>query len=59
MACVVPTTFGSVTLDIAGTLALAGALGADTAAVASLLPDLRAGMMSGLAKSAQGRTTDG
>ncbi len=47
------------TLDIAGSLALAAASGADVTTVAALLPEIRAGMNSGLAKSAQGRTTDG
>jgi len=42
-----------VTLDIAGSLALARALGIDTAAVAALLPDIRAGMIAGLAKVQQ------
>lgn len=59
MVCTAPTSFGSMTLDIAGSLALADALGADTAAVAALLPDIRAGMMAGLAKSAQERPADG
>ncbi|MCC6718770.1 MAG: hypothetical protein IT555_12870 [Acetobacteraceae bacterium] len=53
MACVVPTAFGTMTLDITGTLALAGALGVDPAAVAALLPDIRAGMMAGLGKVQQ------
>jgi hypothetical protein len=59
MACVAPTggsglaTFGSMTLDIAGSLALAGALGADVGAVAALLPDIRAGMVAGVAKVQQ------
>jgi hypothetical protein len=49
--CTIPSAFGTMTLDIAGSLALAGALGADTAAVAALLPDIRAGMTAGMAKA--------
>jgi hypothetical protein len=48
-----PTGLGVITLDIAGSLALAGALGADVGAVAALLPDIRAGMMVGSAKAGQ------
>jgi hypothetical protein len=51
MACVATCGLGGLTLDIASTLALAGARGADLAAVAALLPDIRAGMMAGLAKA--------
>lgn len=53
------TGFGGLTVDIAGTLALAAAGDADTAAVAALLPDIRAGMMAGLAKSSRERAADG
>jgi hypothetical protein len=38
-------------LGIADALALASALGADPADVAGLLPDIRAGMIAGLAKA--------
>jgi hypothetical protein len=59
VACTIPSAFRSMTLDIAGTLALAAALGADVAAVAALLPDIRAGMMAGLAKAQRGDDRDG
>ena len=48
-----PSGFGGMTLDIAGSLALAGALAADVGTVAALLPDLHAGMMAGMAKAQQ------
>jgi hypothetical protein len=56
---VAPVSLGGLTLDVAGSIALASALRADVAAVAALLPDIRAGMMSGFAKSAQERPADG
>lgn len=47
------------TLDIASALTLAGALGADTGAVAALLPDIRAGMIAGIAKARTEPDRDG
>jgi hypothetical protein len=59
MACIAPNGFGGLALDISGTLALAGALDADLAAVAGLLPSIRAGMMAGVAKSQREADRDG
>jgi hypothetical protein len=56
---VAPATLGGLTLDIAGSLALAGALGVDVGTVAALLPDIRAGMMAGVAKSQREADRDG
>ena len=59
IACTVPSAFGSMTLDIAGTLALAAALGADVGTIAALLPDIRAGLMAGLTKAQREADRDG
>ncbi|MCX8003364.1 MAG: hypothetical protein N2688_00150 [Burkholderiaceae bacterium] len=53
MACVAPNGMAGVTLDMAGTLALAAASGADVAVIAALLPDIQAGMMAGIARTSR------
>ena len=59
IVCTILSAFGTMTLDIAGSLALASALGADVGTVAALLPDIRAGMMSGVSKLQRDTDRDG